>query len=453
MRTRKELVEAYLFVTRRIISSMMSTNPDALELPMRRSRYSVLGGILLSLLIFAGFWVVGMFIPAGSDSWKTEGAIVLDTDTGTTYVYMQGSLYPVKNMASAKLIAAEPTVSEVESIDLKGTPRGWEVGIADAPGAIPDPKMLVGMPWQVCSSPGAYDNTERVSHVVISASPAKAAIGKRALIVDTGDDKYLLWNDMKLAVDSDAALIALGMDPKAAIPVSPVFVSAVDTGPDLAAPKLDKDGKSAGKINGDKADYGDFFTVGGQEYVLTTDGFAPVGEVTAALLTDGEPTDATKIPASVVDDTGTAEVEARGFPQSVPKLDDAEAEAVVCAVAKNDEDVTLAVHTDPPTAITDPKVYNPFNEFDEADTADHFWLPGGKGAVVREVGAPGADDGTVYLLTDQGAKYALTSEAVQKLGFKDVKPTPVPASLVALVPTGPALDPETVRHQVPFEIK
>lgn len=268
MRTRKELVEAYLFVTRRIISSMMSTNPDALELPMRRSRYSVLGGILLALLVFAGFWVVGMFIPAGKDTWKEEGTIVLDTDTGTTYVYMRKVLFPVKNMASAKLIAAKEEVTEVESIDLKGVDRGWELGIEDAPGSIPDPKSLVGMPWQVCSSQDAVDESERVSHVVVSASPADAAIGKKALIVDTGDDTYLLWNDMKHYVGKHADLIALGLDPSDAIPVSPVFVSAVKTGPDMRAPKISKKGKSAGKVNGDKADYGDFYTVGGQDYKI-----------------------------------------------------------------------------------------------------------------------------------------------------------------------------------------
>lgn len=453
MRTRKELVEAYLFVTRRIISSMMSTNPDALELPMRRSRYSVLGGILLALLIFAGFWVVGMFIPAGKDTWKVEGTIVLDTDTGTTYVYMREVLFPVKNMASARLISASEEVTEVESVDLKGVDRGWELGIDDAPAAIPDPKSLVGMPWQVCSAPDAYDDTERVSHVVVSASPADAAIGKRALIVDTGDDKYLLWNDMKLHVDDDAALIALGMEPDDAIPVSPVFVSAVNTGPDLKAPKIGKNGKDAGKVNGDDAEYGDFYTVGGQDYVLTPDGFAPIGEVSTLLLTDGEPGHPAEIPASVVEDTGTVDVEPNGFMRTVPKMESAAVDAVVCAVAENDEKVALAVHTDPPKAILDPKVFNPVNEFDETDTADHFWLPGGKGALVREVGSTGALDGTVYLLTDQGAKYALADDAASRLGFNKSEPTPVPASLVALVPTGPALDPNTVRQQVPFEIK
>ncbi|ADD40696.1 type VII secretion protein EccB [Stackebrandtia nassauensis] len=453
MRTRKELVEAYLFVTRRIISSMMSTNPDALELPMRRSRYSVLGGILLALLIFAGFWVVGMFIPAGKDTWKKEGTIILDTDTGTTYVYMREVLFPVKNMASAKLIAAEEGVTEVGSVDLKGVDRGWELGIQDAPASIPDPQSLVGMPWQVCSARDAYDKTERVSHVVVSASPADAAIGKKALIVTTGKDMYLLWNNMRHHVKDDAALVALGMEPSDAVPVSPVFVSAVNTGPDLVAPKIKKNGKSAGKVDGVKRDYGEFFTVGDQDYVLTPDGFAPVGEVTTALLTEGEAPGPALTPASVIEKFGTTEIEPPGFPQAVPKMESAESDAVVCAVAKDDEKVTLAVHTDPPKAILDPKVFNPVNEYDETDTADHFWLPGGKGALVREVGSPGAQDGTVYLLTDQGAKYALADDAASRLGFREVKPTPVPASLVALVPTGPALDPETVRQQVPFEIK
>ncbi|MGH8792921.1 MAG: type VII secretion protein EccB [Stackebrandtia sp.] len=453
MRTRKELVEAYLFVTRRIISAMMSTNPDALELPMRRSRYSVLGGILLALLIFAGFWVVGMFVPKGNDNWKEEGSILLDTDTGTAYVYMQETLFPVKNMASAKLIAANSEVNEVESKDLEGAKRGWELGIDGAPPAIPDPESMVGMPWQVCSAPGPYDDTERVSHVLVSGSPADADLGEQALVVTAGEETYLLWNDKKHVVEEDTVLLALGFDPSDAVRVSPVFVSAVDTGPDLAAPKIKKSGDAAGDVGGIEAAYGDFFTAGGQDYVMTTKGLAPVGEVSAALLTDGETPGPAPIGATDVDEVGTTQIEPDGFPQDIPELAEAASESVVCAVAEEDEDVRLAVHTDPPKAIKDPKVFNPVNEYDEVETADHFYIPGGKGAVVREIGAQGAMDGTLYLLTDQGAKYAMPEDAMSKLGFKDVTPTPVPASLVALVPTGPALDPEAVRQQVPFEVK
>lgn len=453
MRTRKELVEAYLFVTRRIISAMMSTNPDAVELPMRRSRYSVLGGTLLALLIFAGFWVIGIFIPAGNDNWKQEGHVVLNTDTGTVYVYMQETLYPVKNLASAKLIAADDEVTQVESADLDGVDRGWELGIADAPPAIPAPEDLVGLPWQVCSAPGAYDNTKRESHVIVSAPTTDAVFDMPSVIVKTSDDYYLLWNDEKHLVEDTRSLLSIGLAPKQAVPVSNAFINAIQSGSDLAPPTIKKSGKDAGEVGGDDAEYGDFFATGGQTYVLSTGGLAPVGETTIALLSEGDTVEPRTISASELEEIGTANLEPADFPQKIPALADVETDAVLCAVATDDEPISFAVYDEPPEAVTAPTVFSPVNEDDEVSTAEHFWIPGGKAALVREVGTTSAKDGTIYLLTDQGAKYALADDAVDRLGFSKVQPTPVLASLISLVPTGPALDPDAVRKQVPFEIE
>jgi hypothetical protein len=48
-------------------------------------------------------------------------------------------------------------------------------------------------------------------------------------------------------------------------------------------------------------------------------------------------------------------------------------------------------------------------------------------------------------VTDQGIKYPLPRNGLAtvqaSLGYGDVRPVPVPASILALVPTGVALDP------------
>ncbi len=74
--------------------------------------------------------------------------------------------------------------------------------------------------------------------------------------------------------------------------------------------------------------------------------------------------------------------------------------------------------------------------------------PGG-GVLVRALSAPGVGGGTVYLLTDTGRKYALSTPAVaDSLGYAGVVPVPVPTTLLALVADGPALDPAAAA-QVP----
>jgi hypothetical protein len=74
-------------------------------------------------------------------------------------------------------------------------------------------------------------------------------------------------------------------------------------------------------------------------------------------------------------------------------------------------------------------------------------VPPGQGAVVEAVAAPDAPGGSVWLLTDLGLRYPVpTVDILAMLGYPAVRPVRVPASLVALVPTGPVLDPAAALH-------
>lgn len=65
-------------------------------------------------------------------------------------------------------------------------------------------------------------------------------------------------------------------------------------------------------------------------------------------------------------------------------------------------------------------------------TADQVWVPPGRGALVRS--------GTTYLITDQGQRFPVADEDARKaLGYGNVAPIPVPATVLALFPTGPVL--------------
>ncbi|MDI5940857.1 type VII secretion protein EccB, partial [Micromonospora sp. DH15] len=85
---------------------------------------------------------------------------------------------------------------------------------------------------------------------------------------------------------------------------------------------------------------------------------------------------------------------------------------------------------------------------DAVRTAEQVLLPGGRGVLVQA--APGAGEGgagapgsTVYLVTAQGVRHPLgtrSGDALTALGYGGVQPLAVPASLLALIPTGPALE-------------
>lgn len=76
---------------------------------------------------------------------------------------------------------------------------------------------------------------------------------------------------------------------------------------------------------------------------------------------------------------------------------------------------------------------------------DAITVRAGKGALVRALGAAGNVLGdTTYLVTDSGVKYWLPSqEAVKALGYEGTRPQALPAPLLAMLPTGPDLDPES----------
>jgi hypothetical protein len=81
--------------------------------------------------------------------------------------------------------------------------------------------------------------------------------------------------------------------------------------------------------------------------------------------------------------------------------------------------------------------------------ADHVRVQPGRGAVVEAMPSPGNESGTLFVVTDIGRRYAVpTVEALRALGFGEVRPVRVPASLVALLPPGPALEPAAAREPV-----
>ena len=81
----------------------------------------------------------------------------------------------------------------------------------------------------------------------------------------------------------------------------------------------------------------------------------------------------------------------------------------------------------------------------EARVADEVWVPPSGGAVVVESGSV-----TTYLVTDTGRKYpVVNAQALASLGYGGAARPPIAGSLLALVPTGPALDPATAGQPAP----
>lgn len=140
MQSRRDQVQAYFYVVGRMTSAVTHGRPDVVRPPGRRLSTGLAIGVLIAAVLCAGFGVYGLFQPGGNTSWRTAGALVTEKTSGARFVYLNGTLHPVLNLASARLAsgsAAAPT--SVSAASLAGTPVGAPIGIPDAPDSPPAP--------------------------------------------------------------------------------------------------------------------------------------------------------------------------------------------------------------------------------------------------------------------------------------------------------------------------
>ncbi|BCB88323.1 hypothetical protein Psuf_056360 [Phytohabitans suffuscus] len=397
MTSRRDQVQAYRFLTRRIVSAMLAGEPETNELPMRRFGFAMLGGLVVGVLVFAGFGVYGLVRPGGGK--PAEKTILVERETGAKYLYIEGRLHPVLNWASARLILgeAQPAVRTMARASLREVPRGRPVGIPGAPDALPDRKELVGLPWSVCSAPRAADSLALGSYVLVGHSPAggSALPPDAGLLVGAGQQRYLLWSHHRLRVPDNATLAALGWASVAPLPVAGALLNALPAGPDLVAPRIAGAGGPARReVGGEAVAIGELFRAADQLYVMVPDGLAPVGDLAGRLLTAaGRPVTEISV-AEVGRLLVGAAAEPPGYPAAVPRLRNGDGPAAVCAAYRDagatDTPVAVETYARAGAELTLPADQAPAGAgADGVATADRVVLPGGRAALVRARPVPG----------------------------------------------------------------
>jgi hypothetical protein len=215
-------------------------------------------------------------------------------------------------------------------------------------------------------------------------------------------------------------------------------------GPDLVAPVIPSDGQpSPHRVDGTPTTIGQLFQAAGQHYVVVADGLAPVGALSARLW---QAAGRTTTPTSA-GEAGRlltqARVEPPGLPGQVPNAHGEDEAVVACAIyAGTDRGITVDVHGRVPESI--PSTHD---DIDTGLIANRVSVPGGRGALVATLLPDNATAaGVVYLVTDEGIRFPLAAEGTDAvrtaLGYGGVTPVAVPAAMLDLLPTGPALDPQ-----------
>jgi type VII secretion protein EccB len=455
MATRTDQLQSYQFMTQRVISALVMRETDPRQSPLRRGIGAVFGGLMIAILVGAGFGVYGILTKVGSDEWKTSGSVVIEKESGASFVYVDGVLHPTLNFASAMLAAGRPNpaVFRVASNSLGAVPRGVIVGIAGAPNSLPPAAKQVGLPWTLCNLPGTDASGKANSKVALAVSRAPTG-GQRLtdegiLAEDTKQGKtYLIWHGQRHRLQSAADVVLALFGAVTPVPVSTAFLNSlaagVDVGPTELVGRTTKSPAVAGRTIGDVllAQTGS----GPQYYLVFDDGIAPITPLRKDMLAINGPVKPIPVSLTLINKTPRTHRMAVPSgavlpPDATPKLAAVGRGDAICTVVNDAKSTPTmwvggtveGLDTAPPTRSV---------SADGAPLADRVLVPGGRVAVVRVLSAPTAESGTYFVVTDVGVKYPVSAAAVlPMLGYSTAQAVDVPTSLANRIPTGPTLDP------------
>ncbi|MFF0742977.1 type VII secretion protein EccB [Streptomyces sp. NPDC004111] len=469
MQSRKDQVQAHLFVMGRLTSGMLRGDPDSPESPVGRTNRGMAWGIGLGAVLVIGFLLFGLISPAGSKAWRQESALIVQKDTGTRYLYLGGRLRPVRNYASAKLIAADKLKPvQVSATSLAGEPHGTPVGIPGAPDTLPALGDLEQGAWQVCAEEPnrtGPDGTGRrpVTSLRLGLSAEGTSPGDDRAVLAQGPDgaKHLLWGDHRLRLGKHGAAQALGYSGATPLPVSAAFLDSVPAAPDLAAPEVDGRGTPGPRIGGRPSRTGQVYALtspgaAAQHFLLERSGLRALSAPGAALVLGDDRTAKlaypgaapAAIPLTADQLTQHQAKSARAgkdpslWPSRTPGVRDPGPGTSVCArIQPEGAAPRVALALVPaagraPAPASGPEITRACLAVDGLEVR-----PGG-GTLVQALGAGGSVIGTTsYLVTDVGVKYRLPdAKSVERLGLKGGRAQAVPSRLLDMLPTGPVLD-------------
>jgi type VII secretion protein EccB len=457
MPSRQDQLHSYQFMVQRVVAALVMRETDPAQSPFRRGAGATLASVLVAAIALGAVGVYGVVVGGDSQRWRDTSAVIVEKESGARFIYRDDKLHPVLNYASGLLIigSSRPKTVLVSRKSLEGVPRGTALGIQDAPDSLPAREQLVGAPWTVCSGAVTENGSSATrSMLYVGTEPSGGSpLGDKAVLARNADDSYLIYRNRRhLVRDASTVLAALGWTSTRPVPVSSSLLNTLDVGRTLGRISIDRRGAPSRVAVGAKI--GQVFVTelqgGGRQYaVAVQDGLAPITQVQADIvLTDPrtalrvgqtEPTEmsqsefarAHKLPAIGVSG-GTA-------PSTTPDL--ANTDGAICAVVHGDAGVSV-VRTGVAVPDLSDAARTASRTSSGAVLADYVFVEPGRGALVQAANGPSAG-GAISIVTDLGQRYAVAGQAVQgMLGYGEIRPVRLPASVVALLPSGPALDPE-----------
>jgi type VII secretion protein EccB len=460
MASRQNQLHSYQFTVQRAVSALVTRDPDPAQSPFRRVVGAVFASAMIAVLALAGVGIYGLIVSGGNTTWKKQGAVIVERESGAKFVYLDGKLHPVLNLTSALLIArsSDGKAMSVSAKSLTGAARGTPLGIQGAPDSLADRDRLLGEPWTVCSTlvRQASGQIRPLSSLLVGVRPAGGRqLAREAVFVRGADAEYLVWNGHKhrvVAEDQKIVHDALVVRAEQIVPAATAWLNSVPAGADLGRVKVP--GKGSSKVSGLSVGTVvrvDTPGVGVQNYAVLADGLTAITQLQANLLaSDAAPTreqTPTWFAAQPRSKVTLAPGDGRAaLPDGPPTLvAPASDNGAVCGVFGNASGVPGVV-VDATVANADAASVTGSQSATGTVLADRVSVAPGRGALVSAVASADASSGTLCLVTDLGTAYPIAGpEVLPMLGYDGVTPLRVPAALVDLLPQGRALDPDAAR--------
>jgi type VII secretion protein EccB len=466
MQTRRDLYQAHKLMMQRVGLALLQGEPDIPESPMRRLSVAAFSGAMVAVLIGAIFGVWGLLSPGGAQGLDSGDKIIIEKETGTKYVYDTNGkrMLPVLNYASAKLAlnATNPEQRVVSRKSLAKFVRGPMIGIPGAPDSLPDPDHLVKKPWSVCVRNGSTKTggTGSVSSLVAGRDVGGKNIGRnQAVAVQSAGQIYVVWHNQRMRMTlppTQAVSITHGQPTQ----VSQTWLSPIEQGADFAPPHVLNRGVRMRNVS-PTARVGQVYraSFGGATnwYVLLQDGFARISDTQGWLLL-AEPAATVAYPGQQAVPLSTTVATANSLqssknvfdprlPPTLPNFVPWDGSTPLCYVyAHSDQGSTTAQLTIGGSLPNAPAGGS------QGTTVDQVVLPPGGAALVGVLPGEGQLNAinNWFIVNDAGISFPLASkDTVQKLGYDVKNAAPVPKQVMALIPTGPLLDPKAATNPVP----
>lgn len=468
MASRRDQLHSYQFMMQRVISSIMLHETDPEQTPLRRGVGAAVGGVMIAALVAGGLGVFGVISGSIGDRWRTDGAIVIERETGARYVFREGTLHPVLNLASARLVsgAPDPGPHRVPGKSLTGMPRGVTIGIPGAPDSLPPPGRVVGAPWTMCSVLGRDTAGGSVTITALRLGdpvPGGTPFADRGMLVRDSEHgtRYLIWgrHRYRLAGDADRVIRSLYGFQRQVVDAGTAWLNGLPAGADLAPIEVDAWGEPSAALSGHRVGDVVYHPVAGgeQHYLVRQDGLAHLTELQMLLLRGEYAVEPVEIPAAVAGEAPTSDALApptgeAAPPPAAPELIalPADGRVTLCAQTSDARAPPLVTLGGDLAAGAAGAIPTSGESPEGTRLADLVLAPPGRIAVVRALPSQTAGTGAFNLVTDVGLRFPVPSEEVlTMLGYSEAIAVDMPAALVQRIPAGPTLDPAAARQPAP----